>query len=156
MATQGKEPTQAATQIAANLGREGNQWEGMITIRVVIRQNQWEGMITIRVVIRWQPRLVSSNQMATQIGNPGIGTNSSGNPDCRITGQFIPLAKSEGSRENGSLIRSLAGEACTWENGNLVGERYLGKTGIWQAKSWENESSLRESGRRKVGKTNHH
>ena len=116
MATQGKEPTQAATQIAATLGREGNQWEGMITIRVVIR---------------WQPRLVSSNQMATQIGNPGIGTNSSGNPDCRITGQVIPLAKSEGSRENGSLIRSLAGEACTWENGNLVGERYLGKTGIW-------------------------
>ena len=37
MATQGKEPTQAATQIVATLGREGNQWEGMITIRVVIR-----------------------------------------------------------------------------------------------------------------------
>ena len=131
MATQGKEPTQAATQIVATLGREGNQWEEMITIRVVIR---------------WQPRLVSSNQMATQIGNPGIGANSNGNPDCRIRYQHEQLRWPRnvrwqpsggadpnsgghlqtqaatliviGSRENGSLIRSLIRQP-------------TGKTGVW-------------------------
>ena len=66
-----------------------------------------------KVVIRWQPWLVSSNQMATQVGMY-LGKQESGR-------RKVP-------RENGNLV----GERATqWENGslevNLV--RDLGKTG---------------------------